>query len=163
MHPLPGTYALIFSAYRKSQLKIGKLGTLQLKPGFYVYIGSAFGPGGLKSRIAHHRKKSVRPHWHIDYLGYFLHLPEIWYTYDPIHREHQWAQTLLRTRGASVPLAGFGSSDCRCKAHLFFQNSRPSIKTFRLKVYATIENHEKVLIKESSAYTSWLKAAPTPK
>jgi Uri superfamily endonuclease len=51
MHPLPGTYALIFSAYRKSQLKIGKLGTLQLKPGFYVYIGSAFGAKSIPASI----------------------------------------------------------------------------------------------------------------
>jgi Uri superfamily endonuclease len=148
MHPLPGTYALIFSAYQKSQLKIGKLGALQLKPGFYVYIGSAFGPGGLKARIAHHRKETGHPHWHIDYLGSFLNLIEIWYTNDPIHREHQWAQTLLRARGASVPLAGFGSSDCRCKAHLFFQNSRPSIKTFRRKIHTGINHHHRIFLQK---------------
>ena len=148
MHTLPGTYALIFSAYIEGLLKIGKLGTLQLKPGFYIYVGSAFGPGGLKARIAHHCRKAVRPHWHIDYLGHSLYLTEIWYTYDPVHREHQWAQTLSATRGATVPLAGFGSSDCRCKAHLFFRNSRPSIKTFRRKICAGTKNHGKVLFKK---------------
>jgi Uri superfamily endonuclease len=148
MHTLPGTYALIFSAYIEGLLKIGKLGTLQLKPGFYIYVGSAFGPGGLKARIAHHCRKAVRPHWHIDYLGYSLHLTETWYTYDPVHREHQWAQTLSTTRGATVPLAGFGSSDCRCKAHLFSRNSRPSIKTFRRKIYAGTKNHGKVLFEK---------------
>lgn len=148
MHPLPGTYALIFSAYRKSQLKIGKLGALQLKPGFYIYAGSAFGPGGLKARIAHHGRKAVRPHWHIDYLGYYLDLTEIWYTYDPVHREHQWAQTLSSTRGATAPLAGFGSSDCRCRAHLFFRNSRPSIKTFRRKICASTKNHGKIYLEK---------------
>jgi len=148
MNSLPGTYALIFLSSRERQLTIGKLGTLQLKPGFYIYIGSAFGPGGLKARIAHHCKKARRPHWHIDYLGPFLHLAEIWYTYDPVHREHQWTQILSATRGASVALAGFGSSDCRCKAHLFFRNSRPSIKTFRRKTCAGTKNHGKVLFEE---------------
>ena len=148
MNSLPGTYALIFLSSRERQLTIGKLGTLQLKPGFYIYIGSAFGPGGLKARIAHHCKKARRPHWHIDYLGSFLHLTEIWYTYDPVHREHQWAQILSATRGSSVALAGFGSSDCRCKAHLFFRNSRPSIKTFRRKTCAGTKNHGKVLSEE---------------
>ena len=147
MHPLPGTYALIFSAYQKSHLKIGKLGTLHLKPGFYIYVGSAFGPGGLKARIAHHRRKASRPHWHIDYLGSFLQLIEIWYTYDPTHREHQWAKTLSGTRGATIPIIGFGSSDCRCNSHLFYFDSRPAIKTFRRRIKASTENHGKVLFK----------------
>ena len=102
MHSQPGTYALIFSAGHKRQLEIGKLGTFELIPGFYIYVGSAFGPGGLKARIGHHRKRPGQPHWHIDYLGPFLKLIEIWYTYDPVRREHPWAQTILDTRGTSV-------------------------------------------------------------
>ena len=148
---MPGTYALIFLSSRKSQLKIGKLGTLQLKPGFYIYVGSAFGPGGIKARVAHHCKKPARPHWHIDYLASFLKLTEIWYTYDPIHREHQWAKTIASTRAASVPLDGFGSSDCRCNSHLFYYNSRPAIKTFRRSIKASTENHGRVLFKKFEA------------
>jgi Uri superfamily endonuclease len=143
MHSHPGTYALIFSACHKRQPEIGKLGIFELKPGFYIYVGSAFGPGGLKARIDHHRKRAGRPHWHIDYLGPFLKLIEIWYTYDPVHREHQWAKLISNIRGTSVPLVGFGSSDCRCKSHLFFRNARPSIRTFRQKIYASIENYAK--------------------
>jgi hypothetical protein len=37
MPPQPGTYALIFSAARNGQIAIGKIGTLQLQPGFYIY------------------------------------------------------------------------------------------------------------------------------
>jgi Uri superfamily endonuclease len=143
MHSQPGTYVLIFSTCLKAQIEVGKLGTLQLKPGFYIYVGSAFGPGGLEARIAHHCRKTDRPHWHIDYLGPFLKLIEIWYTYDPVHREHQWAKLISDIRGTSVPLVGFGSSDCRCKSHLFFRNARPSIRTFRQKIYASIENYAK--------------------
>ena len=151
MHSQPGTYALIFSACQKGQIDIGRLGTLKLKPGFYIYVGSAFGPGGLKARIGHHRKTAGRPHWHIDYLGPFLELIEIWYTCDPVHREHQWAKIISNTRGTSVPLAGFGSSDCRCKSHLFFRNARPAITAFRRKIYAGMENHGKEKV-------SWQKA-----
>ena len=147
----PGTYVLIFSACQKGQPQIGRRGTLDLQPGFYIYVGSAFGPGGLKARIAHHCKKNFRPHWHIDYLDPFLELSEIWYTYHPVQREHQWAQIIENTRGTSVPLDGFGSSDCRCKSHLFFHNTRPSITTFRRKIYANIENHSKEKV-------SWQKA-----
>lgn len=143
-----GTYALIFSATEKRQIAVGKIGALQLQPGFYIYVGSAFGPGGLKARIAHHSRKPIRPHWHIDYLSPALTLKEIWYTFDPVHREHQWADTIATIRGASVPLAGFGSSDCRCTSHLFFFNRRPAIETFRKKVQAGTDKHRKVETKK---------------
>ena len=29
-------------------IPIGKLGSLRLQPGFYMYVGSAHGPGGSK-------------------------------------------------------------------------------------------------------------------
>ena len=144
MQPQPGTYALIFTALQKCQSEIGRLGVFELKPGFYVYVGSAFGPGGLRARIAHHSKIAGRPHWHIDYLGPFLTLREIWYTEDPVHREHQWARIISDIRGVSVPLAGFGSSDCRCRSHLFFRKNRPSITTFRKKLQANITSHGKI-------------------
>ena len=148
MKALPGTYALIFSASRKRLITVGKIGPLQIQPGFYLYVGSAFGPGGLKARIAHHCRKATRPHWHIDYLAPALMLEEIWYTCDPFHREHQWADTFANTMRASVPLAGFGSSDCRCRAHLFVFKMRPVIKTFRRKIQAGTDKHGNVLIQK---------------
>jgi Uri superfamily endonuclease len=144
MPPQPGTYALIFSASNKGKISIGKLGTLSLHPGFYVYVGSAFGPGGLKARISHHCRKAARPHWHIDYLASALELKEIWYTCDPVHREHQWATFISSTRGGSAPLAGFGSSDCRCNSHLFFFKSKPGSKNFRRKALGHIDNHKRI-------------------
>ena len=141
---LPGTYALIFSTSRKGQIAIGKIGTLRLQPGFYVYVGSAFGPGGLKARISHHCRKAALPHWHIDYLASALTLREIWYTCDPVHREHQWATIISNLRGGSVPLAGFGSSDCRCNSHLFFFKSKPGSKNFRRKIHSNIASHARI-------------------
>jgi Uri superfamily endonuclease len=149
MLSLPGTYALVFSSSAKKNLKIGKLGTLHIKPGYYVYTGSAFGPGGLLARIAHHQKNSSRPHWHIDYLRPFLRPVEIWYTTDPVHREHQWSELLSTTRGASIPLIGFGSSDCCCRSHLyFFSLRRPSGQYMRRKMHAIIGNHDKIFIEK---------------
>ena len=68
IQPKPGTYALILSCTSNARIQIGRLGTMQLQRGYYVYLGSALGPGGLRARIAHHQKLSPRPHWHIDYL-----------------------------------------------------------------------------------------------
>ena len=36
--------------------------------------------------------------------------------------------------GASVPMPGFGSSDCDCAAHLFSYTDAPSIRAFRQRV-----------------------------
>ena len=141
LHPLPGTYALVFRAKRKKRLIIGKLGILKLQPGYYVYVGSAFGPGGLKARIGHHRNSSSRRHWHIDYLSEHLTPDEVWYTQDPIHREHHWSEVLSHAGGASIPLPGFGSSDCRCISHLYFFSSRPSGNYFRRKIHAGYDGH----------------------
>ena len=146
MHPYPGTYALVFTAKRKKRLNIGKLGTLCLQPGCYVYVGSAFGPGGLKARIGHHRKGSSRRHWHIDYLSEYLPPDEVWYTHDPIRREHHWSEILSHIGGAVIPLPGFGSSDCRCISHLYCFSSRPSGNYFRRKIHAAVAAHDRIFI-----------------
>ncbi|NNL76896.1 MAG: GIY-YIG nuclease family protein [Desulfobacterales bacterium] len=146
MQSLPGTYALVLPAVSNRSIVIGKLGTLEIKPGFYLYVGSAFGPGGLRARITHHRKNSSRPHWHMDYLSVYLHPNEVWYSYDREPREHQWVKVLAGTKGASIPLGGFGSSDCGCTSHLYFFDHRPCAKSFRRKIHANVDNHEKIFI-----------------
>jgi Domain of unknown function DUF123 len=64
----PGTYALVLRCSTTRTVRIGRIGTIRLMPGWYVYIGSAFGPGGLRARIGHHTARAARPHWHIDHL-----------------------------------------------------------------------------------------------
>jgi Uri superfamily endonuclease len=130
----------------EQQVEVGKLGRFQLRPGFYVYVGSAFGPGGLKARIAHHMKISEKPHWHMDYLRPALVLNEIWFTYDSRHREHQWAGALARIDGGSIPFSGFGASDCRCKSHLYFIRAKPSIRRFRNQLRVDLSRHGRIFI-----------------
>jgi Uri superfamily endonuclease len=45
IEPKPGTYALILSCTSNARIKIGLLGAMQLQRGYYVYLGSALGPG----------------------------------------------------------------------------------------------------------------------
>lgn len=148
MEKHPGTYALILTPNSSKPLKIGKLGMLQVRSGFYIYVGSAFGPGGLRARIAHHTKISSRPRWHIDYLRTVTHLIELWYSYDSCPREHQWADIIAGARGITVPFPGFGSSDCSCKSHLYFLTSKPPIESFRRRLRARFEGHEKILVEK---------------
>jgi Uri superfamily endonuclease len=152
MHSLPGTYTLVLNSSIQNQVAIGKLGSILLKPGFYVYVGSAFGPGGLRARTNHHLRYSRRPHWHIDYLAPSLRLHEIWYTYDPTRREHQWAEIHANSRRTLIPLPGFGSSDCGCLSHLFFYPSQPSGNYFRHKIRAKFDHHARFMIAKSKNF-----------
>ncbi|MEA5511764.1 GIY-YIG nuclease family protein [Crocosphaera sp. UHCC 0190] len=139
---LPGTYCLVFHCSTSSLVTIGKLGTYQIKPGYYCYIGSAFGQGGLNSRVQRHLQINKRHHWHLDYLRPYLTPVEIWYSTDTIKREHQWAALLLEDEHSSIPIKKFGSSDCDCPAHLFYYEERPVFDKFDDKLNEFVPNHD---------------------
>ena len=139
-----GTYALILRASRARSIRAGQLGHLKVRRGTYVYVGSAFGPGGVLARVRHHEGISRAPHWHVDYLRPAVRIAEVWYSHDPIQREHQWAGILAAMRGASVPLPRFGASDCRCGSHLFFFESPPSLRSFRGRIRAAAPEHRRM-------------------
>ena len=120
----PGTYALLLCSSSDAEIGVGRLGKMRLQSGFYVYVGSGFGPGGVRARVNHHLHYSSRPHWHIDYLRPRANVEEVWLCHDRKRREHLWARVLSSVPGIMVPMAGFGSSDCSCPAHLFFFKSR---------------------------------------
>jgi Uri superfamily endonuclease len=115
----PGTYALVLKASRNQKIPVGRLGRLIVQPGFYVYVGSALGPGGIASRVSRHYRLDKSLRWHIDYLRAVTELDQAWYAIGDTRRECDWAAAVSRIRGAKVPLEGFGASDCRCKSHLF--------------------------------------------
>ncbi len=131
IQPGTGTYALVLPSLVNTSIQVGKLGEFRLHPGYFVYVGSAFGPGGLRARIAHHRRTTTRPHWHIDYLRRVLPLQDVWYSFDPQRREHHWAKTMGERPEGSIPFPGFGASDCACLTHLFFFKTKPSLAAFR--------------------------------
>jgi len=121
---VPGTYVLRMRCVSARAIRIGQLGTLRLRPGYYVYVGSAFGSGGLRARIRHHRRKSRRPHWHVDYLRLHVWLEGVVYIRGA-RREHEWAQAIAAMPGTSLVLRGFGSSDCDCATHLYWFATLP--------------------------------------
>ena len=98
IEPKPGTYTLILSCASDARIQVGRLGTMQLQRGYYVYLGSALGPGGLRARIAHHQKLSTRPHWHIDRLRAHTRLRSVWLNYDGRRHEHEWARAARRRK-----------------------------------------------------------------
>lgn len=126
--PDTGTYVLILTPRNSATIAIGKLGTLAVEDGFYLYTGSAFGPGGLRARIGHHQRSvDRRPHWHIDYLRQHAELIGVFFTTSTDRLEHKWAQTLDAQPCTRLPLLGFGSSDCGCLSHLFHTIQQPML------------------------------------
>lgn len=134
-----GTYALVYRCDTPFAAVAGKLGPVSFATGHWVYVGSAFGPGGLKARLNHHLIPSLRPHWHLDYVKHALTPLEIWLTTDSDKHEHAWASDLWHLKGASCPIAGFGASDCACRAHLIHLRRQPSFVGLKRRIGITIQ------------------------
>jgi len=124
-----GTYAIIMRAQDRQQLQIGRLGGVQLSKGWYVYVGSAFGPGGLAARVSRHLRCHKTRHWHIDHLIWATTVREVWYSQRQRDLEHCWAQAALDQPAAQNLLRGFGASDCQCLSHLVRFPTREAVKT----------------------------------
>ncbi|MBN1261262.1 MAG: GIY-YIG nuclease family protein [Anaerolineae bacterium] len=113
----PGIYALALFLPEPTELVVGALGRWRLPEGHYVYVGSAWGAGGIAARVGRHLLGSAALRWHIDYLRAVSQPCGVWLA--PGDRgECVWAAVLLAYPGADPPIPGFGASDCRCYTHL---------------------------------------------
>lgn len=121
----PGVYALILELCEKVTVRVGERSGV-LRPGVYVYVGSARGPGGVRARVTRHLRREKKIRWHVDQL-----------TSNPSARVVGivFARTTLRecvltpkleSLGFEHPFPGFGSSDCAsgCRSHLLRGESR---------------------------------------
>jgi Uri superfamily endonuclease len=131
-----GTYVLIALVAQMKRLEIGRLGPYDIVPGYYAYVSSAFGTGGLRARIGHHLESTSAPHWHIDYLLAVAEPVEVWFTRANQKLEHHWAGLLEKAPRFHVPIRRFGSSDYHRSrsSHLFFSKAAPSFRWFRQSV-----------------------------
>jgi Uri superfamily endonuclease len=119
----PGSYLLLFYLPTAVDgVQIGKLGVFSLTPGSWIYCGSAWGSGGLRSRVRRHLQAHKKLHWHIDFLTHRLPILSVLMVPQSdrsVRLECVWTQHLLSLPGFSTPIPHFGSSDCRdCPAHL---------------------------------------------
>lgn len=125
-----GTYLLILRLDTDlTGLAIGRLGRYDFAAGYYLYLGSAFGAGGLAARLAHHRRAvKPHPHWHVDYLRACTHLIETWAVGSGMRKECCWTQGLAESPGLSFPVPSFGASDNGCVSHLLYSARRPALR-----------------------------------
>ncbi len=114
---VPGAYVLILEIARAVPLRVATLARIHLPPGRYAYVGSAKGAGGIRARVRRHLRTPKKAHWHVDQLTATASVVEV--VAHPGARECDIVERLMRRRGTTTPVAGFGSSDCkRCAAHL---------------------------------------------
>ncbi len=123
-------YALILRLARSQTITVGRLGRFEFPTGWYVYVGSAHGPGGLAARISRHLRSPKPLHWHIDYLRAASQPVQVWYAIGEHRRECDWARIVSELAGASIPAPRFGASDCRCPAHLIHLAIHPDVNAF---------------------------------
>ena len=93
MNSKPGTCALVLRSDASMCARIGRWGRLNVRPGYYVYVGSALGAGGVLARVSRHCREPKSKHWHIDYLREFSILESVWYRHSSIRLEHRWARS----------------------------------------------------------------------
>lgn len=130
----PGTYAIVLRLESGRAIRVGRLGYFDFPIGYYLYLGSALGPGGLAGRLGRHLALDAgqrRPHWHIDYFRRQARIQALWYITGTARREHDWAELAAQLDGASIPAPRFGASDCRCPSHLYHFTITPDPLAFR--------------------------------
>ena len=122
---LKGSYLFIFYLNGDLQIKTKGGKKFYLPEGVYIYVGSAFGKGGIKTRIERHLRKSKKLHWHIDYVT--THKGFRFLTCIPFYGK-RWECKLanfIRKLNIFQPVKGFGCSDCHCESHLFYIAKKP--------------------------------------
>ena len=112
---LAKSYVLFLKVRRNIKVTVGRLGKIKFSKGYYLYVGSA--KRGIESRLNRHILKDKNLFWHVDYLlkSPYTVIDEVWVAQG---KKECSVASLLKEHFDFVER--FGSSDCRCKSHLFF-------------------------------------------
>lgn len=125
IHSDQGIYILEMLLPEEVKLEVGKLGTFELTPGYYYYIGSA--QKNLKARVSRHLSKEKTIRWHIDYLLEHAKILQAYVWPAEKDLECTLGNYLERFPAALIPMKGFGASDCKCISHLYYFSYRPNL------------------------------------
>lgn len=112
-----GAYGLLLRLAHATPIDLPRRAPTLLASGWYLYVGSAWGSGGLRARVGRHFSANKKPHWHIDRLT--TASAELSAVVVADAHECELVAKLLKSPRFEVALAGFGSTDCRvCESHL---------------------------------------------
>jgi Uri superfamily endonuclease len=111
-----GIYILVVSVSKDINVNVGALGSVKFEKGVYAYVGSA--QNNLEKRIERHLRKTKQKFWHIDYLLDDANVKVLKVFYENAGKSEE-CKVANKIGERCVPTKGFGSSDCKCKSHLF--------------------------------------------
>jgi Uri superfamily endonuclease len=137
-----GTYVVVLRVERGCVVRFARLGTFWFPEGYLLYVGSAFGGGGVAGRAARHLGGTGPRLWGVDHLRGVARPAALWWTHHAERAECTWARAPagMACCRCTAPLAG--ASDCnrrsggaaspeqRCPAHLFHAAGLPSLGAF---------------------------------
>jgi len=115
---LHGTYLLLL--HISEDITIDRRGqTIELSKGIYIYVGSAFGAGGLASCLHRHVRKQKKKHWHIDQVTMHRASETIGIAISINQKNECNLYKLLSKIDEFSPIPGIGNSDCinECGSH----------------------------------------------
>jgi sugar fermentation stimulation protein A len=128
-----GTYILLAHLDKTQKIKPGKLPEADYKMGIYLYVGRA--RTGLKARINRHIRRQKKLFWHIDYLLQRAKIVEIWIRKDYFGECNTADEIGNFKPNRATAIQEFGSSDCRCRSHLFyFPPDTKGLRSLRNKI-----------------------------
>lgn len=140
-----GIYTLILRLDTQKDIRIGALGTLSFKPGYYIYAGSALGSGGL-SRVSRHirfyRERYRKAKWHIDYL-----MEEAVLEKTICAATDERLECVLASAIGGGCVINFGCSDCNCASHLFYREEEPTKEILAVFEKMGLDAVESVVVK----------------
>jgi len=113
-----GSYAMIIHLRNDLTVTVGGK-TLELREGYYLYIGSAL--NGITARLRWHFRKGKKIHWHVDNLTENGKIVDVYYVICDRKIECEIAERISLQR-----IGGFGDTDCKCGGHLFYS---PDVKS----------------------------------
>ena len=120
-----GIYILLVQVEESIKVKVGALGRIAFSKGLYAYVGSA--QVKMEKRIKRHLRNEKRKFWHIDYLlgDPKARILKVFFKEGNKTKECKTAECLSEK---GEPIASFGSSDCKCKSHLFHVSDTKFLK-----------------------------------
>lgn len=127
--PAGGSYQLHIFVAASIRIRVGALGIRLFPRGHYLYTGSAM--RNLHPRVARHGRRKKKKRWHIDYLLAAKGVRIVRIVLHPSAAREECIRNRRASQlpGASIPVPGFGSSDCRasCGSHLIHFIEMPQL------------------------------------
>ncbi|MCD6525029.1 MAG: DUF123 domain-containing protein [Thermococcus sp.] len=141
---MKGSYFLVIRLGEEKVIRT-KGRAFELKPSYYVYVGSAM--NSLEKRVARHFRREKKLHWHIDYLLKEAELLRAYLIPSEVKLEEKLSLEVSRF-GEAVP--GFGAGDVKVNTNLYRFEGEPDeiLRGILRKMgldWKTVKNEEEIM------------------